>query len=439
MKHLLICLLPSLFLLSACGPDARLNVQEGMGPDPTLPEPQSGLIPTINIAKANRWPEGRMPSAAAGTRVNAFADGLDHPRWLLVLPNDDVLVAESNAPADSGGNSGIKGWVQKKVMTRAGAGVPSADRITLLRDTDGDGVADFRSVLLDDLYSPFGMALVNDKLYVANADAVLAFPFEPGQTEIAEAGETLVELPGGPLNHHWTKNIIAGSDGQFLYAAVGSNSNIAENGLSAEEGRAAIWKINLETGAHEIYADGLRNPVGMSWVPEVGRLWVVVNERDALGGDLVPDYMTSVQEGGFYGWPWSYYGQHVDERVQPRKPEMVEKAIKPDYALGPHTASLGLTYSSENSLPDALQTGMFVGQHGSWNRDPRSGYKVIFVPFENGKPTGLPVDVLSGFIDEERDEANGRPVGVVLDNGGALLVADDVGNVIWRVSAEATP
>ncbi|MAA76194.1 MAG: sorbosone dehydrogenase [Salinisphaeraceae bacterium] len=425
-------------MLAACGPEARLTVEAGTGPAPALPAPQSSLIPTINIAPANRWPDGRMPQATAGTRVNAFAEGLSHPRWLLVLPNGDVLVAESNAPAGSGGNSGIKGWVQKKVMAKAGAGVPSADRITLLRDTDDDGVADQRSVLLEGLYSPFGMALVDDQLYVANADAVLAFPFEPGQTRIDAEGRTVAELPGGPLNHHWTKNIVASPDGRYLYAAIGSNSNIAENGLSAERGRAAIWEINLETGKHEIYADGLRNPVGMAWVPQDGeahQLWTVVNERDAIGGDLVPDYMTSVQKGGFYGWPWSYYGQHVDERVQPQRPDRVEKALKPDYALGPHTASLGLAYSGDNALPAALRRGMFVGQHGSWNRQPRSGYKVIFVPFSNGRPDGMPVDVLTGFLDTEADEANGRPVGVALDNEGALLVADDVGNVIWRVSA----
>ncbi len=425
------------FLLCGCGPEARLSVAAGTGPDPKLPPPQSSLLPTVNIAPANRWPDGAKPETVAGTDVVAFARGLDHPRWLHVLPNGDVLVAETNAPKRPKDGGGIKAWVQGKIMAKAGAAVPSANRITLLRDTDGDGAADKRHVFLEGLHSPFGMALVDGQLYVANTDEIVHFPYESGQTQINAAGTKLVDLPAGPINHHWTKNIIASQDGETLYATVGSNSNIAENGITAERGRAGIWKVARKTGKHEEFASGLRNPNGMAWVPQNGSegdaLWTVVNERDEIGGDLVPDYMTSVKPGGFYGWPYSYFGQHVDERVQPQKPELVERAIKPDYALGPHTASLGLLYSQGNALPDTLHNGMFIGQHGSWNRKPRSGYKVIFVPFENGQPNGTPIDVLTGFVNQD-GEANGRPVGVAMDAQGALLVADDVGNTIWRVT-----
>jgi glucose/arabinose dehydrogenase len=313
--------------------------------------------------------------------------------------------------------------------------VPSADRITLLRDADGDGTVDQRSVFLENLHSPFGMALVGDDFYVANTDAVVRFPYQEGDSRITAEGEKVTDLPGGPLNHHWTKNLIASQDGTLLYATVGSNSNVAENGITAERGRAAIWQIDPATGRHRVFASGLRNPNGMAWEPETGVLWTVVNERDEIGSDLVPDYLTSVQDGGFYGWPYSYFGDHVDERVEPQRPDLVAEAIVPDYALGAHTASLGLTFADDNRLGGTYEDGAFIGQHGSWNRDPRSGYMVIFVPFENGEPAGDPVDVLSGFLDEEADEARGRPVGVVVDRQGALLVADDVGNKIWRVTA----
>jgi glucose/arabinose dehydrogenase len=429
-----------ILLLSACGNEARLSVAQGTGPNPELPAPEQALIPTVNIAKANRWAEGEKPSAAQGLEVKAFAQGLDHPRWLYVLPNGDVLVAESNAPKRPKDATGIRGWVMTKVMERAGAGVPSADRITLLRDTDDDGQADERHVFLENLYSPFGMALVANTFYVANADAIVAFDYSDGADRIQGVGREVVKLPGGPINHHWTKNVAASPDGATLYATVGSNSNIGENGMQAEQGRAAIWEIDRESGESEIYATGLRNPNGMAFVPQPNggdELWTVVNERDEIGSDLVPDYMTSVQDGGFYGWPYSYYGQNVDERVQPQKPALVARAIKPDYALGPHTASLGLYYSEDNALGSDYQNGMFVGQHGSWNRKPRSGYKVIFVPFENGDPAGRPRVVLDGFL--KNDEAKGRPVGVVIDDRGGLLVADDVGNTIWRVSSNGAP
>jgi glucose/arabinose dehydrogenase len=379
-------------------------------------------------------PENRTPVAAPGTTVTAFARGLDHPRWLYVLPNGDVLVAETNAPKRPDDAKGIKGWFFRHFQKKAGGAVPSANRITLLRDTDGDAVADFRSVFIADLNSPFGMALVGSTFYVANSDALVRFPYTSGETQIAAAATKVADLPGGTLNHHWTKSLLASPDGSKFYVGVGSNSNVAENGIDKEAERAAVWEIDPATGSHRVLASGLRNPVGMAWVPETGALWVSVNERDELGSDLVPDYMTSVREGAFYGWPYSYYGQHVDKRVKPQRPDLVAKAIKPDYALGPHTASLGLTWSGATTLPVPFNHGMFVGQHGSWNRAPRSGYKVIYVPFTGGVPSGQPIDVLTGFVKEDGD-AYGRPVGVAIGKRGALLVADDVGNTVWRVGA----
>jgi glucose/arabinose dehydrogenase len=420
-------------ILAGCE-TARLPVTAGMGPNPALPPPSKSLVPTVNIAPATGWAANATPTAAPGVAVHRFADGLAHPRWLYVLPNGDVLVAESNAPPKPEDNQGIKGKLMKFFMKLAGAGVPSANRITLLRDADGDGVAEVRSVLVQGLSSPFGIALVGNDLYVANTDALVRFPYREGDTSIGAPPAKVVDLPGGPLNHHWTKNVIASVDGSKLYVTVGSNSNVAENGIDKEQGRAAIWEVDPKSGAHRIFASGLRNPNGMAWEPDTGALWTAVNERDELGSDLVPDYMTSVRDGGFYGWPYSYYGQHVDARVQPQRPELVANAIVPDYALGPHTASLGLAWSGDAaSLPPQLRHGMFVGQHGSWNRKPRSGYKVLFVPFANGKPAGPAIDVLSGFVDAEGN-AMGRPVGVAIDKRGALLVADDVGNAIWRVT-----
>ena len=417
---------------SACAEQATLSVPQGSGPNPQLPAPNPGLLPTVNIAPAVGWPTGGKPTAAAGTQVSAFAEDLDHPRWLYVLPNGDVLVAESNAPAANSGFS-LKGWIAGKIMARAGAGVPSANRITLLRDSNKDGVVDLRTVFLHNLHSPFGMALVGNDFYVANADSLLRFPYSSGQTQITATPSVITELPAG-LNHHWTKNVIASADGQHLYVTVGSNSNVGENGMEMEEGRAAIWQVERASGAKRLFATGLRNPNGLAWEPHSGALWTAVNERDELGSDLVPDYITQVEDGAFYGWPYSYYGQHVDVRVQPQNPELVAKARKPDYALGPHTASLGIAFGQDSQLP-GLQEGLFVGQHGSWNRQPASGYKVIFVPFKNGQPDGLPVDVLSDFLNAE-GQAQGRPVDVALDSQGALLVTDDVGNKVWRVSAK---
>lgn len=420
--------------LTACGESSTLQISDGTGPSPRLPQPNKTLIPTVNIAPAIGWPDGAKPTAAPGLQVSAFAEGLDHPRWLYVLPNGDVLVAETNAPPKPDDAKGIRGWVMEKVMDRAGAGVPSPNRITLLRDADHDGVAETRTVFLENLNSPFGMTLVGNDLYVADSDKLLRFAYQPGATAIKTAGTTVVELPGGPLNHHWTKNVIASPDGSKLYVSVGSNSNVGENGLDAEQGRAAIWEVDRASGQHRIFASGLRNPNGMAWEPQSGKLWTAVNERDEIGSDLVPDYITSVKDGAFYGWPFSYYGQHVDERVTPQNPDLVAKAIAPDYAVGPHTASLGLTFAQGSKLPPAFSNGAFIGQHGSWNRKPHSGYKVIFVPFEGGQPKGQPMDVLTGFLDQD-EKAMGRPVGVVIDQQGDLLVADDVGNKVWRVSA----
>jgi glucose/arabinose dehydrogenase len=403
----------------------------GYGSNPALPFPQQALFPTVNIAPAKGWADGEKPSAVSGFTVNAFAQGLDHPRWLYVLPNGDVLVAETNGPPEP--TRSLKGLIMKRVMKTAGAAVPSANRITLLRDTNGDGVADIRTTFLQNLFSPFGMVLVGNDFYVANTDAVVRFPYTPGATSIAAPGTKLVDLPAFPLDHHWTKNIIASEDGTKLYVTVGSNSNIAENGFDLEIGRAAIWEIDRATGQSRIFASGLRNPNGLAWEPETGALWTTVNERDELGDDLVPDYMTSVREGGFYGWPYSYFGANVDERVKPQRPELVAQAIVPDYALGAHTASLGLVFYEDAAFPPRYRGGAFIAQHGSWNRTRAAGYKVIFVPFENGRPQGLPEDVLIGFLD--RGNARGRPAGMAVDSTGALLVADDVGNSIWRVTA----
>jgi glucose/arabinose dehydrogenase len=431
---IVLTLTATTFGLAACGEVARLPVSAGTGPNPTLPEPTKTLLPTLHIAPAQGWASGAVPIAANGTAANAFATDLDHPRWLCVLPNGDVLVAESNAPPRPDDAKGIRGWFANLVMKRAGAVTPSANRITLLRDADGDGVAETRSVFIENLASPIGMALVGNTLFVANSNEIVRYPYAPGATRIAAPGQHVADLPGGPINHHWTKNIIASRDGRKLYATVGSNSNVGENGMAVEEGRAAIWEVDAASGEHRVFASGIRNPNGMAWEPTTGVLWTVANERDEIGSDLVPDYLTSVRDGGFYGWPYSYYGAHVDERVQPQRADLVAKAIAPDYALGPHTASLGLAASAGNSLPAVFASGMFVGQHGSWNRQPHSGYKVIFVPFAAGRPSGEPLDVLTGFLSDD-GKANGRPVGVAIDKRGALLVADDVGNTIWRVSA----
>jgi glucose/arabinose dehydrogenase len=423
--------------LAACNdPQDGVTAEQSFGPSPILPAPQKAWMPTVNVAKAVGWPAGGKPVAANGMAVNAFATGLDHPRTLYVLPNGDVLVAETNEPPKPDDTRGIKGWITKMVMGRAGARTSSANRITLLRDADGTGTAKTRSVFLEGLNSPFGMVLVGDDFYVADSDAILKFPYHSGDSKISAPGVKLADLPAGTLNHHWTKDLTASPDGSKLYATVGSNSNVGENGIEAETNRAAVLEIDRASGATRVFASGLRNPNGPSWQPQSGALWVTVNERDELGDDLVPDYMTSVKDGGFYGWPYSYYGQHVDVRVDPPRPDLVAKAIVPDYALGAHTASLGLTFNTGSLFPAEMAGGAFIGQHGSWNRKPRAGYKVIFVPFAGGKPSGGPQDVLTGFLNAD-GEAQGRPVGVRIDKQGALLVADDVGNTVWRVTPAA--
>jgi glucose/arabinose dehydrogenase len=413
---------------------AKLKIEAVMGTKPVISDPAKPLIPVVNIAPVKGWQGNAAPIPATGLKVNAFATGLDHPRWLLALANGDVLVAEAQAPERPKENQGIKAKIMGFVMGQAGSGdKPSANRITLLRDADGDGVAETRSVLIAGLNSPVGMAVANGQLYIANADALVRVPFTVGQTKITDKPVKVTDLPGGPINHHWVKNVVASPDGAKLYVSVGSNSNIGENGLPAEEGRAAIWEVDAKTGEHRIFAAGLRNPNGMAWEPTTKELFTVVNERDELGSDIVPDYLTSVQFGGFYGWPWFYWGGYVDKRVQPENEQMQQYTIRPDYALGPHTASLGLTFAAGAKLGQ-FTDGAFIGQHGSWNRKPKSGYKVIFVPFVNGVPFGRPVDVLTGFLDKD-EKAQGRPVGVQIDRTGALLVADDVGDRVWRVSA----
>jgi glucose/arabinose dehydrogenase len=385
-----------------------------------------------------------MPKAPPGFKVTALADNLDHPRWLYTLPNGDVLVAESNHPpkpdGSTDGGSGPMAWIKRTatglVMGRAGANAPSADRITLLRDADGDGRAEVHKVFISGLTSPFGMALVGNELFIANADALVKVPYNDGQTESTATPVKVTDLPAG-INHHWTKNVLANRAGTKLYVTVGSNSNVGENGLEAEEGRAAVWEVDVKSGEKRLFASGLRNPNGLGWKPGTDELWTVANERDEIGSDLVPDYLTSVKDGAFYGWPWSYYGQHVDTRVQPPRPDKVAQAIAPDYALGTHVAPLGLTFSDPRGMPANFANGVFIGEHGSWNRNPQSGYKVVFIAFNGGKPAGLPIDFLSGFLNAD-GEAQGRPVGVALDKSGALMVADDVGNKVWRV-AKAAP
>ena len=401
---------------------------QAVGPAPAIPPPRpQGSIPTLKMPTAKGWAAGQTPVAAPGLTVNAFAAGLKHPRWIHVLPNGDVTVAEAlflPAPVKS-----LFDYAMVSTMRRAAAVGESPNRITLLRDADGDGVAETRTALLEGLSQPFGMALLENTFYVGNTDGVVAFPYTPGATRIESPGRKLCAFkPGG----HWTRSLLPSPDGKKLYAGVGSLTNIADEGLEAEEGRACIWELDLATGQSRIFASGLRNPVGLAWEPRSTVLWTVVNERDGLGDETPPDYLTSVRDGGFYGWPWCYWGQTVDGRV-PQNPAMVAKALTPDYALGGHTASLGLCWLPAGTLP-GFPEGMAIGQHGSWNRSTLSGYKVVFVPFENGRPAGPPRDILTGFLSPDERASYGRPVGVAIGPDNALLVADDVGNVIWRVT-----
>ena len=425
--------LATMLSLAGCAAPAMLPRSATTGPDPTLPAPDHSLIPTVDIAPAEGWPAGTAPTPAPGLSVKRFADGLVHPRWLLVLPNGDVLVAETNGPPGKSGITGIKGKIMGVVMKKAGAGVPSPDRITLLRDADGDGVAELRQPFLTGLHSPFGMALVGNTLFIANAASLVSVPYTSGQTQATAEPTKLIDLPGnGEFNHHWTKSLLPSADGKRLYIGVGSNSNAGDNGMAAEVLRANILEYTIATHALQVFASGLRNPVGLAWEPDTGALWAVVNERDELGSDLVPDYLTSVQRGGFYGWPYSYWGQHLDPRVKPQAPELVARAIKPDFALGNHVAPLGLAFHP-GGVWSGGQPGAVIGLHGSWNRKPLAGYKVAFVPFEQGRPKGAIQDLLTGFVDAD-GKARGRPVGIAVAKDGALLVADDVGNSVWRLS-----
>ena len=430
------CLL-ALALMGCDGGNGNFDTASQIGPDPVLPEPSAEIMPDLKVAEVVGWKDGQSPTVPDGLTVTVYAKDLVSPRMVRPLPNGDVLVVQSRAP-EGKPKARPKDFIREWVMAVAkGDTGPSKESnlITLLRDTNRDGKVDERKDLLKNLNSPFGVVWHDGTLYVAAADAILAYPYQLGQTEITAPPKELAPLPGGPINHHWTKDLALSPDGRFLYASVGSNSNAGERGLEAEKGRAAIWQVDRATGASRLFASGLRNPNGLSFHPETGALWTVVNERDELGPNLVPDYLTSVQEGGFYGWPWSYYGNHVDERVHPPRPEMVQKAIKPDYALSSHVAALGLTFSMNSSLPEPYRNGAFIGEHGSWNRKAFNGYKVVYVPFENGKPAGKAQDVVTGFL--EGDQARGRPVGVAIDGTGALLIADDAGNAVWRVAASA--
>jgi glucose/arabinose dehydrogenase len=417
------------------GGDPRLQ----LGPNPKLPDIRQFLFPPIHIAKIVGWKQDETPSVAEGLQIKALATGLQHPRSLYVLPNGDVLVVESKPPPTPPPRRPkdiVMAWVES--WATSGGNTGPSNRITLLRDSKGEGTPDVRSVFLDNLNSPFGVALVGNDLYVANTDAIVRYPYKEGDTKIDARGTTLTELPGGPIDHHWTKSLVANKDGSLLYVGVGSNSNITENGMEAEHNRAAILEVDRATGRFRVFASGLRNPNGLSFEPQTGALWAVVNERDELGPDLVPDYMTSVKEGGFYGWPYSYFGQHRDPRVEPQRPDLVAKAIVPDYALSSHVAPLGLAFYTGTSLPEAYRGGAFIGEHGSWNRSTLNGYKVVFVPFTDGKPSGMAQDIVTGFLNGD-NQARGRPVGVAIDKTGALLIADDVGNTVWRVTAANKP
>jgi glucose/arabinose dehydrogenase len=428
----LVC--SSALALAACSDsDSSFDPQSQVGPNPNLPELKQYLFPPMRLATVVGWKSGEKPTVADGLKIEALATGLEHPRSLYVLPNGDILVVESKSPGADPvlrPKDIVMRWIES-LVTSGGDERPS-NRITLLRDANGDGKPEMQSVFLDHLNSPFGVALVGSDLYVANTDAIMRYTYNTGDTKIASSGTQLTALPG-PIQHHWTKSLVASRDGSLLYVGVGSNSNITEKGMQAEENRAAILEVDRASGRWRIFASGLRNPNGLSWEPESGALWAVINERDEIGPNLVPDYMTSVKDGGFYGWPYSYFGQHIDPRVEPQRPDLVAKAIVPDYALSSHVAALGLAFYTADSLPQKYRGGAFVGEHGSWDRPRFNGYKVVFVPFSGGHPTGKAEDVVTGFLNSD-EKARGRPVGLAIDKSGALLIADDVGNTVWRVT-----
>ncbi|QCP59562.1 sorbosone dehydrogenase family protein [Pantoea sp. SO10] len=428
MKHLLSAVAIAM-LLSACDDGALIDPQKQIGANPELPQAQNFFMPPMQVPEGTPWKADEMPKVADGLKIEKIADNLQHPRQVLVLPNNDVLVAESNGTPKP--TTAPKQLIMGIVQKASGKGGEGGNRITLLRNVNGKWE---QHRFIDNLTAPFGMQLVGNTLYVANADSLVKFPYETGQTEIRTPPVEVTELPGGPINHHWTKSLLASPDGSKLYVGVGSNSNVTENGIGEEYRRAAVLEVDAASGASRIYASGLRNPTGLQWEPQSGKLWAIVNERDEIGSDLVPDYMTSVQDKGFYGWPYSYYGQHVDERAQPQRPDLVEKAIKPDYALSSHVAPLGLLFYGADNMPQ-YRGGAFISEHGSWNRTPLNGYQVVWVKFENGKPVGQPQPVVTGFLTDDQKQVRGLPVGLATDRQGGVLIADDAGNTIWRISS----
>lgn len=423
-----------LLMLSGCANKASLDPAQQSGPAPPLPAAKNFLLPPMQVPKGVGWEPGQTPKVAAGLHIEKIADGLLHPRQLYVLPNGDVLVVESNGPGSEAVTT-PKQLIAGIVQDRSGKGGKGGNRITLLRHDPGTGQW-HRHVFLEGLNSPFGVQLIGEVLYVANTDGIVSYPYSSGTIRIEVPGVAFADLPDS-INHHWTKSLLASPDGRKLYVGVGSNSNIGENGLEVEYRRAAVLEVDVASRGSRIYASGIRNPTGLQWEPQTGKLWAIANERDEIGADLVPDYLTSVQEGGFYGWPYSYYGQHVDTRVRPQRPDLVARAIAPDYALGSHVAALGLWFSPSNGLPASYQGGAFIAEHGSWNRSPLSGYRVVFVRFQDGKPVGEPQPLVTGFHSDDEKQLYGAPVGLAQDPQGALLIADDVGNSVWRVTAAA--
>ncbi|MFM0467849.1 PQQ-dependent sugar dehydrogenase [Paraburkholderia strydomiana] len=419
-------------LMSGCNEHAQYDASHQAGANPPMPEARNFFAPPMQVPKYVGWQNGATPKVADGLKIEKIASGLEHPRQVYTLPNGDILVAESNSPNEEAVTT-PKQVIAGLIESKSGKKAKGANRITLLRKSaNGSGEWE-RHVFIDNLHSPFGMQLVGDTLYVADTDAILKFPYKAGATSISERGLELADLPN-TVNHHWTKSLLASRDGKKLYVGVGSNSNVGENGLEVEYRRADVLEVDTATGASRIYAAGIRNPTGLQWEPKTGQLWAIANERDEIGADLVPDYLTSVKENAFYGWPYSYYGQHVDPRAQPQRPDLVAKAIAPDFAIGSHVAPLGLMFYTGNNLPAQYRGGAFIGEHGSWDRSPLSGYVVSYVAFENGKPVSAPKDVVTGFTSADQKQLYGAPVGVAQDRDGGLLIADDVGNAIWRVT-----
>jgi glucose/arabinose dehydrogenase len=433
LRNLATC--AGMLALAACGSSQKIDPNSQFGPNPNLPEPTRGLLPNFRVPKVVGWKSGETPTVPNGFKIEAFATGLANPRRVYPLPNGDVIVVETqksgSEPLDRPKRP-IMDWMES--MAHGGSGGGPSNRLLLFRDSNGDGKPDAKTVLVDHLNAPFGIVALNGYLYVADTDAILRFPFTPGQTAITGPAQKVVDLPAGPIDHHWTKDITVSPDGSKLYVGVGSNSNAMERGETAERGRAEIWEVDPNTGAHRTFASGLRNPNGLTFYPGSNTLWTVVNERDELGPNLVPDYMTSVKDGAFYGWPYSYYGQHLDPRVKPQRPDLVARAIPPDYALSSHVAPLGMAFYTGSNLPPQYRGGAFIGEHGSWDRGQPNGYKVVYVPFLAGRPSGVAQDVVTGFISPD-GKAYGRPVGVAVDAHGGLLIADDAGNVVWRVTA----